>query len=303
MLGLPYYYLLSSSTIFSYVAKASPDRRIRSPRKSQKKNIIATAWIRFIMQIRRRRSNYPWQGWTTSLLIFCIILLLAQSPPHESNVNLASISNNERKSTSTQIHQHDNKLTAGDVIVKCILTTPHAQKNATYQPVEGTIEIYVHQDLAPYAANAFLFMVTSKHFDGNYLFRVVPGFVVQWGIESPRIDGKAQTKFPKVEIDPPPSKYDRRRSNVRGALNFAGGNSGTGQVYINTGDNPHLDKEEGSLPFASLGEESMKIIDSVYDGYIQGSGQVKAVNENEVERLFPNMSRIEKCWLSSAVER
>lgn len=70
-------------------------------------------------------------------------------------------------------------------------------------------------------------------------------------------------------------------------------------MFINKADNKHLDKEKGSLPFASLGKESMEIIDSIYDQYKQGSGQVKAVNNNEVDRLFPNMSRIERCWLAT----
>ena len=107
-------------------------------------------------------------------------------------------------------------------------------------------------------------------------------------------------KFPKADIDPPPAAADTEntllRSNVRGAMNFAGGNSASGQVYVNRGTNSHLDKEPGSLPFATLDERSMSIIDSVYS-YKEGLGQVKAVNggDEEVKRLFPRMSRIEKC--------
>ena len=50
-----------------------------------------------------------------------------------------------------------------------------------------------------------------------------------------------------------------------------------------------------------LDDKSMKIIDSVYDGYKEGSGQVKAVKEGavEVRKLFPKMSRIERCWVVS----
>ncbi|KAL3784176.1 hypothetical protein HJC23_001375 [Cyclotella cryptica] len=181
-----------------------------------------------------------------------------------------------------------------------MLTTPYAQKTTTYIPAEGVIEIIVHKNLDPKAASAFLSMVASKHFDGNFLFRVVPGFIVQWGIESPQGDNSRalQKKITKANVDPPPAHYDSCRSNVRGTLNFAGGNSGTGQVYVNKGNNEYLDSK-GSLPFASLGEQSMKVIDAVYDGYKEGSGQVKAVNNDEVKSLFPNMSRINMCWKSS----
>jgi cyclophilin family peptidyl-prolyl cis-trans isomerase len=194
-------------------------------------------------------------------------------------------------------------LSEGDVLVKCNLVTPFEDEGN--MSANGTLEITVHQGLAPLASDSFLDMVSSNHFDHNYLFRAVKGFIVQWGIESPKAIKPGRVKFPKAGIDPPPAADDEHtlRSNVRGALNFAGGNSATGQVYVNRGTNSHLDKEPGSLPFATLDERSMKIIDSVYS-YKEGLGQVKAVNsgDEEVKRLFPRMSRIEKCWMDHASE-
>ncbi len=60
----------------------------------------------------------------------------------------------------------------------------------------------------------------------------------------------------------------------------------------------HLDGEPGSLPFATLDERSMAIIDLVYS-YKEGFGQVKAVKkgDKEVKRRFLRMRRIEKCWI------
>ena len=147
-------------------------------------------------------------------------------------------------------------------------------------------------------------MVASNHFDDNYIFRAVEGFVVQWGIESgtSAVGGGKKTKFSKVDDDPHPTTSgvgESLRSNVRGSLNFAGGNSATGQVYVNRGTNSHLDEETGSLPFATLDESSMAIIDSIYS-YKEGLGQVVAVKKGdaEVNRLFPRMSRMEKCWIA-----
>lgn len=249
-----------------------------------------------MQQTQFHSSFHHLRSWAISLSIFAIIVLFAQSPPDDSltsNFNPVMVTLDK---INTQV------VKGNDVVVKCLLSTPHAQKNETYNPTEGTINISVDKSLAPYASAAFLDLVSSKHFDGNYIFRVVPGFIVQWGIESPR-NGSSKTKFIKANIDPPPSQHDPRRSNVRGTLNFVGGNSATGQVYVNKSDNKYLDKEKGSLPFASLDKESMKIIDSVYDKYKQGSGQVKALNNDEVDKQFPNMSRIERCWISSSFER
>lgn len=255
------------------------------------------------MQVNRPYSKLRgFQSWSISLMVFSILILLARSPPLESN-SISSTLTKNGKHASSAINANSNEaqsdtLVKGDVLVKCVLTTPHAQENEEFDRADGTIEIHVHRQLAPIAANAFLEQVSSKHFDGNYIFRVVPNFIIQWGIESPQY-GRSKRKFSKVGIDPQPSVYDARRANVRGTLNFAGGNSGTGQVYINKVDNNHLDKEPGSLPFASLGEDSMEIIDSIYDKYKQGSGQVKAIHSDEVKSMFPNMSRIERCWLAA----
>jgi cyclophilin family peptidyl-prolyl cis-trans isomerase len=243
----------------------------------------------------------PWIGLVISISLFAFLIVCVK-PPSDDEVGS---SNSERVSSS--ITPKNDALIDGDVHVQCELITPFVDDQSNPQAARGTIEITVHTGLAPLVSNAFLELVSLKHFDHNYIFRAVDGFIVQWGIESPtamRNNSKEGKKFPKVNIDPPPSNADDTsnenilRSNVRGALNFAGGNSATGQVYVNRGTNLHLDNEPGSLPFATLDERSMKIIDSIYS-YKEGLGQVKALKfgDDEVKRLFPRMSRIEKCWI------
>lgn len=192
------------------------------------------------------------------------------------------------------------------MLVKCDLATPF-DDGVEMPSASGTLDIAVHRGLAPLASNAFLDMVTSGHFDRNYIFRAVKGFVVQWGIESSKRandERPGRVRFPRVDIDPPPDAVADKllTSNVRGTLNFAGGNSASGQVYVNWGTNPHLDDEPGSLPFATLDERSMAILDYVHP-YEAGLGQVGAVRngDEDVRRLFPRMSRIEKCWIDHGV--
>lgn len=129
----------------------------------------------YSMELYHRRSHkrslHRLRSWAISVVIFFFIVIFAQSPPHD-----------QLKAQVPSAIQHGSMQIEGDELVKCLLTTPHAKRTATYQPADGTIEIHVHQQLAPNAANAFLNLVSSKHFDGNYIFRVVPGFIVQWGI-------------------------------------------------------------------------------------------------------------------------
>ena len=225
-------------------------------------------------------------SWLVALTIFLLIVIVSRTP---------SVAEHTRSDKTTKVKSQEQSSRDGHVIVECNLDTPHYDTSA---PARGTLRITVRRSVSPLASDAFLHMIKSEHFNGCYLFRVVKGFIVQWGIESPHSDGQqTKVKFDKVGIDP--LVTGQSLSNMRGSLNFAGGNSGKGQVYVNINNNPHLDKEQGSLPFAMLDDTSMKIIDSVFDGYKAGMGQVKAVNKgsDEVKKLFPRMSRIEKCWV------
>ena len=232
---------------------------------------------------------YMVKSWVVALSIFSLIVLVSRTP---TEVQLQT--RDKSAEVKSQVGARQSSRNNGDVIVECNLDTPHD----TTAPAHGILHITVRRSMSPLASDAFLNLIQSGHFNGCYLFRVVKGFIVQWGIESPHPDGqKAQVKFDKVGIDSPVA--GQTLLNVAGSLNFAGGNSGTGQVYVNLNNNPHLDKEAGSLPFAMLDDKSMKIIKSVFDGYSAGMGQVKAVKQGseEVKRLFPKMSRIEKCWI------
>lgn len=244
------------------------------------------------------RRYLQWKGWAASLLLFIFIVSCVKPPPPEEVARSVSSRTSSGSNVQSSTPKPKSSVTAGDVLVKCDLSTPFDEENAE-SSARGTLNISVHRTLAPLASQAFLDMVSEHHFEHVYLFRAVKGFIVQWGIESPKPD-KHKGRFPKVDMDPPPADANGPRRNVRGALNFAGGNSGSGQVYVNRMNNPHLDKEPGSLPFATLDEQSMSVIDAVYS-YKEGLGQVKAVKngDDEVKSLFPRMSRIDKCWILS----
>ena len=226
------------------------------------------------------------KSWLLALTIFSVIVVVSTTPSVEEHTHT-------RSDKTIQIDSKPKHTTQnGEVVVECQLETPYDSTS----PAHGPLHITVHKSISPLASDAFLKMVESEHFNGCYLFRVVKGFIVQWGIESPRPDGqKARVKFEKVGIDN--LVTGKSLANIRGSLNFAGGNSQTGQVYVNLKNNSHLDKEPGSLPFAMLDDKSMEILQSVFDGYNAGMGQVKAVKKGpaEVENMFPKMSRIEVC--------
>lgn len=124
------------------------------------------------------------------------------------------------------------------------LTAP-ATFTAVFRTTSGNFAIAVHREWAPHGADRFYTLVKSGYYTGNAIYRVVPGFVAQWGL-SP--DPKQSAAWEKAEIPDDPVA----QSNLRGMVSFAasGPHSRTTQVFVNLAANARLDK----LGFAPFGE-------------------------------------------------
>jgi cyclophilin family peptidyl-prolyl cis-trans isomerase len=171
--------------------------------------------------------------------------------------------------------------------VECQVTTPRAQADDT--AANGVLQITVRNDLSPIASAVFLDLVEAQFYDGVFIFRVLKGFIAQWGFHN---KWTKTTKPPKTKDAP----HQGTLSNVRGTLSFAGGIPSVQQVFVNLGNNVRLDKED-SRPFATLSHESMEVLDKLYMEYKDGQGQIKALKEGEeaVLEVFPRMSKIVSC--------
>src|SRR3984957_1353489 len=100
----------------------------------------------------------------------------------------------------------------------------------------GPVVIEVTRADAPLGADRFYNLVKAKYFDGARFFRVVPGFVVQFGLSAV----PALSKKFDVPIQDDPVK----QTNARGTLVFAATqqpNSRTEQLFINLADNARLE--------------------------------------------------------------
>lgn len=101
----------------------------------------------------------------------------------------------------------------------------------------NVIEIEVYRDWAPLGVDHLWKLLQAKYYDQNGFFRVVPRFVVQFGISG---DPATTAKW-AVPIKDDPVKT----SNVMGTVTYAtaGPNTRTTQLFINYGDNSFLDKQ------------------------------------------------------------
>src|SRR5690606_12908096 len=103
-------------------------------------------------------------------------------------------------------------------------------------------------------------LIKAGYYDGNRFFRVIPGFVVQFGLNG---DPKVAAEWEKKRLKDDPVT----QSNVPGTLTFAtaGPNTRTTQLFVNLGNNARLDRM-GFSPFGKVveGMESVKKINPEY---------------------------------------
>jgi peptidyl-prolyl cis-trans isomerase A (cyclophilin A) len=164
-----------------------------------------------------------------------------------------------------------------------------------FETSKGVFVVEVRRDAAPNGADRFYNLVKNGYYDDARFFRVVSGFVVQFGING---DPAVNAKWVSATIKDDPVKT----SNQRGFLTFAtaGPDSRTTQVFINLTDNGRLDR----LGFAPFGRviSGMEVVDKLYaeygDGPPRGSGPDQARIQREgnayLKRAFPKLDFVRK---------
>ncbi|MGH7448304.1 MAG: peptidylprolyl isomerase [Longimicrobiales bacterium] len=140
-----------------------------------------------------------------------------------------------------------------------------AQYRAEFETSRGRFVIEVQREWSPHGADRFYNLVRNGYYDGGRFHRVLPGYIVQWGVHGdPVVNSIWKTQFiPDDSV---------RQSNTRGFIGFAmtGPNLRATQVYINTADNSRNDAQ-GFSPFGRV-IEGMDVVDSLYAGYGEDSG-------------------------------
>lgn len=160
---------------------------------------------------------------------------------------------------------------------------------ARFETTAGAFTVEVQREWAPLGADRFYNLVKSGYFNGARFFRVVPGFVVQFGLNpDPAVTGA--WKNTNLQDDPV------RRSNGRGFLTFAtaGPNTRTTQLFINLGDNLRLD-QMGFSPFG-LVTEGMETVDKITAEYGESPQQPEIEQKGEpyLQENFPKLDKITK---------
>jgi len=151
----------------------------------------------------------------------------------------------------------------------------------------GPFTVQVTRALAPHGADRFHALVSSGYFTNCRFFRVVPGFVAQFGMSGdPSLTERWSSK--------PIPDDSARETNARGAIVFAmaGPNTRASQLFINLKDNTQLD----AMGFAPIGRvvDGMAVVDSLYSGYGDDPEQRSIGSEGNayLTREFPKLDYI-----------
>ena len=131
----------------------------------------------------------------------------------------------------------------------------------------GRFDVVAHRAWSPAGVDRFYELVRRRYYDDARFFRVVSGFVAQFGLSG---DPRATEAWRLRPIPDEPV----RQSNRRGRIAFARGgpNTRTAQLFVNLRDNPRLDtlNRLGFPPIAEV-VSGMEVVDSLHAGYGEGA--------------------------------
>jgi peptidyl-prolyl cis-trans isomerase A (cyclophilin A) len=172
---------------------------------------------------------------------------------------------------------------------------------AEFDTTKGKFTIEVTRSLSPNGADRFYNLVHSGYFKDIAFFRVVPGFMCQFGVHG---DPNVSAKWRMAAIPDDPVKG----SNTRGTITFAaaGPNTRTTQLFINFADNRNLDGM-GFSPFGKV-TEGMDVVDKINSEYGEGAprgrgpdqGRVQMEGNAYLKKDFPNLDYIKSATIVPA---
>src|SRR5437016_10480875 len=165
-----------------------------------------------------------------------------------------------------------------------------------FTTTRGDFVVTVNRAWAPIGADRFYNLVKRHFYDNASFFRVVPGFVVQFGISAyPPVSAA----WDNANIQDEPVI----QSNKRGYLTYAKTslpNTRSTQIFINLKDNAGLDRQ-GFAPFAVVDGNGMRFVEMLHDRYTESSGpeqdKISQLGKPYLDKYFPKLDSIKTATL------
>jgi peptidyl-prolyl cis-trans isomerase A (cyclophilin A) len=193
-------------------------------------------------------------------------------------------------STASPLHQPENAKEQAP-----------AEYDVKFATTKGDFTIHVTRAWAPLGADRFYNLVKHGFYTDAHFFRVLPGFVVQFGLNA---DPQVSRVWRAANI-----KDDAvTQSNKPGTVTFAtaGRDTRTTQVFINLGNNGGLDAQ-GFAPFGQV-TDGMDVVKNLHSGYGEGAphgrgpdqGAITTQGKAYLDKNFPNLDSIKSATIQAA---
>ena len=165
----------------------------------------------------------------------------------------------------------------------------------------ASFTVTVREKKGPIAARHFLKLVHDGFFDGNAFYRVLPGYLVQFGLNGNVTQQRAWDAHGNLRDE---THIEQPDWNIRGSLAFvtAGPHTRGTQVYINYDDNHQLDSK-GTVTFGRV-VDGMATLSAVYAGYRERPQPrlIRARGDAYLRTEYPRLSYIVRARQVSFVE-
>jgi cyclophilin family peptidyl-prolyl cis-trans isomerase len=171
-----------------------------------------------------------------------------------------------------------------------------------FETSQGFFVVEARRAWAPHGVDRFFALVSAGFFDDSRFFRVVPGYIAQFGIPgNPAVTALWSGRT--LPDDPV------RQSNRRGTLAYAmtGPDTRATQIYVNLADNSRLDSQ-GFAPIGSV-VAGMDVVDRLYGGYGETAGggmrggrqgKILAGGNAHLDAEFPKLDHLQRARLLDA---
>jgi peptidyl-prolyl cis-trans isomerase A (cyclophilin A) len=168
---------------------------------------------------------------------------------------------------------------------------------AKFETTKGTLVVEVTRAWSPNGADRFYNLVKNGYYDDCGFYRVIPGFMAQFGLHG---DPKVNTAWRSARIKDDPVV----QSNKRGYVSFAtsGPNSRTTSLFINYSDrNTYLDAS-GFSPFGKVNDEGMKVAEAINAEYRETpeQGSIHTQGNAYLKQNFPRLDYIKSAVIVNA---
>ena len=167
---------------------------------------------------------------------------------------------------------------------------------AEFSTTKGDFTVEVHREWAPFGADRFYNLVRAGFFTNAGFFRVVPNFMVQFGLNA---NPAVNSAWRNANLRDDPVTQSNKRSYITFAT--AGPNTRTTQLFINFKDNAFLDSQ-GFAPFGMV-VDGMDVIDKINSQYGESpdQGRIQAEGDAYLSKTFPNLDKIKSAKIAPSV--